>query len=153
MPLILNDVMTSRNHFKEGSRMTRSDEAAQPAKGIWSYRTGFALAVAASFLTIWTTIARDDGNGLGFLMLVMAALVSAFTAGLRPAGMARAMLGTAVMQALLGVAVATAPAVARIPDGSLKALLFSGFFTALWLVSAALFRSASRSDHKGKQHS
>jgi hypothetical protein len=27
-------------------------------------------------------------------------------------------------------------------------LLFSGFFTALWLVSAAFFRAASKSDRK-----
>ena len=130
--------------------MSRSDEECQPANGSWSYRTGVALAVAAAFLTVWTTLVRDDGNGLGFLMLVMAAMVGAFTAALRPAGMARAMLGVAIMQALLGVAIATAPSAASVPDGSLKALLFSGFFAAMWLISAALFRAASKSGHNEK---
>ena len=63
------------------------------------------------------------------------------------AGMARTMLGVAVMQALLGVATATAPVTAAVPDGSLRALLFSGVFAALWLVSAACFRGAARKDH------
>jgi type IV secretory pathway TrbD component len=50
------------------------------------------------------------------------------------------------MQALLGTAMATAPVTANMPGGSLKALLFSGFFTVLWLVSAALFRAAAKGD-------
>jgi hypothetical protein len=58
--------------------------------------------------------------------------------------MARTMLGVATMQALLGIAIATAPSTASMPDGSLKALLYNGFFTALWLISAASFRGASK---------
>jgi hypothetical protein len=58
--------------------------------------------------------------------------------------MARTMLGVAIMQALLGVAIATAPSTASMPDGSFRALLFSGFFTALWLISATFFRVASK---------
>jgi hypothetical protein len=34
------------------------------------------------------------------------------------------------------------------PDGSSRALLFSGFFTALWLISATFFLVASKRDHK-----
>lgn len=130
--------------------MSRSDDGREPAKGRWSYRTGVAVAVAAAVLTIWTTLVRDDGNGLGFLMLVMAAMVGAFAAALRPAGMARAMLGVAIMQALLGVAIATAPPAASAPDGSFRALLFSGFFAAMWLMSASLFRIASKNGHNEK---
>ena len=124
--------------------MSGSDEMTQRASGSWSYRSGVALVVVTSLLTLWTTIVRDDGNGLGFLMLVLAVLVGAFAAWFRPAGMARAMLGVAIMQALLGIAVATAPNVASIPGGSSKVLLFSAFFTALWLVSAALFRTSAK---------
>jgi hypothetical protein len=58
--------------------------------------------------------------------------------------MARTMLGVAIMQALLGVAIATAPVTANSSDGPLKALLFNGFFAALWLMSAAFFRVAYR---------
>jgi hypothetical protein len=34
------------------------------------------------------------------------------------------------------------------PGGAFKAVLFSGFFTALWLISAACFRVASKRGHK-----
>lgn len=109
-----------------------------------AYRAGFALALLTSFLTFWTTIVRDDGNGIGFFLLIMAAAVGAFSAWFRPAGMARTMFGVAIMQALLGVAIATAPSTAATPDGSFTALLHSGLFTALWLLSAAFFRVAAK---------
>src|SRR5882757_2204537 len=105
--------------------MTESDEGR-------TYRAGVAVALLTSFLTVWTTIVRDDGTGIGFFMLVMAAAVGGFAAWFRPAGMARTMLGVAIMQVLLGVAIATAPSTASTPDDSLKALVFSGVFTALW---------------------
>jgi hypothetical protein len=111
-----------------------------------AYRAGVAVAIVASFLTVWTTLVRDDGTGIGYFLLIMAALVGGFAAWFRPAGMARTMLGVAVMQALLGIAVATAPSTASQPDGSLRAVLFSGVFAALWLISAAFFRIASKRD-------
>jgi hypothetical protein len=113
-----------------------------------AYRAGVAVALVTSFLTVWTTIVRDDGTGIGYFLLIMAAVVGGFSAWFRPDGMARTMVGVAVMQALLGVATATAPSTARMPDGSFKALLFSGFFSALWLISATFFRVASKRDRK-----
>jgi hypothetical protein len=121
-------------------------ELAEKASGSRAYRAGVAIALVTSFLTVWTTIVRDDGNGIGFLLLVLTAAVAAFAAWFRPAGMARAMLGVAVMQALLGVAIATAPVTASVPDGSFRALVFSGFFVVLWLISAFCFRAAARGD-------
>lgn len=113
-----------------------------------AYRAGVGVALVASLLIVWTTIVRDDGTGMAWFMLIMAAVTGGFSAWFRPAGMARTMLGVAVMQALLGVATATAPSTASVPDGPLRALLFSGVFAALWLASAALFRVASREDRK-----
>ena len=112
----------------------------------WPYRAGVAVAVVTSFLTVWTTVVRDDGSGMSWFMLILAAVVGGFAAWFRPAGMARTMLGVAVMQALLGVATATEPVTAAVPDGSLRALLFSGVFAVLWLTSAACFRAAARRD-------
>jgi hypothetical protein len=109
-----------------------------------AYRLGVGVAIAASFLTIWTTIVRDDGNGIGPFMLVMAAAVGSVSAGFRSAGMARTMLGIAVMQASLGGLLATAPSIANTPHGALNILLSSGFFIALWLIAAALFRAAAK---------
>jgi hypothetical protein len=99
-------------------------------------------------LTVWTTLVHDDRTGMGYLLLITAAAVGGFAAWFRPAGMARTMLGVAIMQALLGIATATAPSTASMPDGPSRALLFSGVFAALWLSSAALFRVASKQDHK-----
>jgi len=113
-----------------------------------AYRAGVAVALVTAFLTVWTTIVRDDGNGLGFLLLVLAAVVGAFAAWFRPAGMARAMVGVSVMQALVGVAIATAPVTARMPDGPARILLFAGFFAALWLISAMFFRAAAKDDRR-----
>ena len=121
-------------------------EFAERASGSRAYRAGVAIALASSFLTVWTTLVRDDGNGIGFFMLVMAAATGAFAARLQPAGMARTMLGVAIMQALLGAAIATAPSTASTPDGASRTLLFSGFFTALWLVSAICFRAAAKAE-------
>jgi hypothetical protein len=121
--------------------MTGSSER---ASGSRAYRWGIGVAVLASFLTVWTTIVRDDGNGIGFFMLIMAAMVGGAAAWFRPDGMARTMLGVAVMQVLLGVAIATAPVTASTPDGGFRILVFSGVFMALWLVSAAFFRAAAK---------
>lgn len=123
-------------------------ELAERASGNRAYRAGVAVALAASFLTVWTTLVRDDGTGMGFFLVIMAAAVGGFAAWFRAAGLARTMLGVAIMQALLGIAIATAPSTASMPNGSFKAFLYSGFFTALWLISATFFRVASKSDPK-----
>jgi hypothetical protein len=123
---------------------TGATGASPQASGGRAYRAGVAVAALTSFLIVWTTVVRDDGQAMGFFMLVLAAGVGGLAAWFRPAGMARTMLGVAGMQVLLGIANATAPVIAATPDGSFKALLFSGVFAALWLVSAAFFRAAGR---------
>jgi hypothetical protein len=111
-----------------------------------AYRAGVAVAIVTSLLTIWTTIVRDDGNGIGFFMVIMAVVVGGFSAWFRPAGMARTMLGVAVMQTALGALIASAPITANVPGGPSRALLFNGVFAALWLISAAFFLIASKRD-------
>lgn len=118
--------------------MTRS------GRGGWAFGAGLALAATASLLTVWTTIVRDDGSGAGAFMLILAAGVGSFAALFQPAGMARTMVGTAVMQAALGWLTATAPSTASLPGGPTKVLIFSGAFALLWLASAAFFHVAGR---------
>ena len=128
--------------------MTTMTEAnPQRTGGSRAYRAGVGVAVVTSFLTVWTTIVRDDGTGVGWFLVIMAAVVAAFAAWFRPAGMARAMIGVAVMQLLLGIAIATAPITALVPGAVMRALIASGGFAALWLVSAACFRAAAKGDH------
>jgi hypothetical protein len=126
--------------------MTGSSEVAGQASGSGAYRGGIAVAAVTALLTVWTTIVRDDGNGIGFFMVILAVAVGWFAAGFRAAGMARTMAGVAVMQVLLGLLIATAPVTAAVPGGSLKALVSSGALALLWLVSAALFRAAAQRD-------
>lgn len=111
---------------------------------IGTYRAGVAVVVLSSLLTVWTTIVRDDGQGIGFFLLILAVPVGGFAALFEPAGMARTLLGVAAMQVVFGVANATAPIIASQPDGSFKALVFSGFYTALWLAAGAFFRAAAK---------
>ena len=54
------------------------------------------------------------------------------------------MLGVAVMQVLLGVAIATAPITAQVGGAPTRALVFSAVFAGLWLVSAAFFRASAK---------
>lgn len=118
---------------------------------IWpslAYRGGVAAALVTSVLLIWINLAvgivgEDNPINFSFFLLVMASAVGAFAARLRPDGMARAMVGTAVMQGLLALAIATAPSIANEPRGTVGALVLCGFFAAMWLVSAALFYKAS----------
>lgn len=126
--------------------MIQSSDRSGRASVRRAYHMGVAVAFLASFLTVWTTIVRDDGTGIGFFLLIMAAVVGAFSAWFRPAGMARTMLGVAIMQALLGIAIATAPSSARVADRPSTALLFSTFFVAMWLTSAAFFRVAAKTE-------
>jgi hypothetical protein len=107
------------------------------------YRAGLAVAVVTSLLTVWTTVVRDDGNGVGFFMLIMAAVVGGLAAEFRPAGMARTMFGVAIMQLLLGALIATAPVTEAVPGASGRILAFCGGFAVLWLTAAALFRAAA----------
>jgi hypothetical protein len=113
-------------------------EMAARRAGSSAYGLGAALALATCFMLVWTTLVRDDGNGIGFLILVLAAAVSAFAVRLRAEGMARAMLGMAGIQAFLGLMIATAP------RGISGALLATGVFVALWLIAAACFRRSAR---------
>ncbi|MEZ0244522.1 MAG: hypothetical protein ACAH11_14200 [Sphingomonas sp.] len=114
-----------------------------------AYRIGAAVAVVAGLLQIWMNLAvgivgnEDNPANLGFYLVVVTALACSFTAAFRTEGMARAMIATAGVQALLGLFVSTAPSNAAEAMGVLG---LSGGFTALWLIAAACFHRGGRSD-------
>lgn len=124
------------NGASKGAEMATGGSAA--------YRAGVGVAALTSFLIVWTTIVRDNGESAGFFLLVMAPVVGGYAARFRAAGMARTMRGVAVMQLVWTLAVATAPVTALVSDGVFKTWLFGGGFTLLWLVSAAFFRTAAK---------
>ena len=103
------------------------------------YRAGLSVMIATAFVTVWTTIVRDDGNGLGFFGAVFTAVACSFVAKGRSDGMARAMLATAGVQALLAALIATAP----ITQEPVRIAMLCGGFCLGWLGSAELFRRSA----------
>ncbi len=105
------------------------------------YRAAAAIAIAGAFLLVWANLAvgiigaEDNPANLMYAGVLAVALVGAAMARLRPAGMARALAATAVAQALIAGIALTLGYFTLAPDG---------FFVALWLLSAWLFRQAAR---------
>lgn len=125
------------------------DRAALASPSV-AYRGGVTVALAVSFLLLWVNVAvgivgsEDNPVNLSFFMLVLIAAIGAFSADFRPAGMARAMLGTAGVQMLLALIIGTAPSTQHDPAGVVGLAILSAFFATLWLTSAALFRHAAK---------
>ena len=115
-------------------------ELAARRTGDRAYRAAVGVALAAAFLIVWLNLAVGiigaEGNpaNLMFAAVLAVGLIGAVLARFQPAGMARALVATALAQALV--------AVIALVHGSAGGFLLSGFFTALWLVSAWLFRKA-----------
>lgn len=108
-----------------------------------SYRFAAALALGGGFCMTWVNLAvgivGEPGNpaNLMFALVLLLALLGAAIARLRPAGMARAMAATAMLQ---GVVVLCAAWLR-----SLEGVVVSAAFVPLWLLAALLFRHAARS--------
>ncbi len=107
----------------------------------WSYRAGAALGLAAGFLLIWANLAvgyigsEDNPYNMAFFGVVAIALAGALLARFRATGMALAMLAAGIAHAAAGLGGITAdPVTAPI----------TLVFTAMWIASAALFRTAAR---------
>lgn len=105
------------------------------------YVIAFGVAVGTAFLTIWANLAvgivgepAEPINRLYFGVVAVAVIGAALTR-LRPAGMARAMLATAIAQAAGSL-------VGLFADG-VTVFVLTAAFAVLWLVSAALFRRAA----------
>jgi hypothetical protein len=150
-------------HFSERSGGAHDDHALPPHSagasrsrimhGRTAYRVGAALAVLAGLLQAWANLAvgivgdTDNAQNQGFFGVVVAAAALAWAVRFTSAGMARAMVATAGIQAILGLMVATAPITARVePMGPVGVVAVSGFFIALWLIAAALFRRTARGE-------
>ena len=123
-----------------GARMSRN----------WSYRSGVGVAVAATFLLIWVNLAvgflgsEDNPANLIFFGVFAVAIVGAFIARFRPAGMAKAMAATAAAQVAIGVVALAAGLGSAGYDGIYEVVMGSSLFAGLWLASAWFFRRADR---------
>lgn len=106
--------------------------------GSASYRAAVGVAVAGAFFLVWVNLAvgiigsEENPANLLFGGVLVVGLVGAVIARFRSQGMARAMVVTALAQAFV--------AVFALVVGSLEGFVLSGFFVALWLLSAWLFQ-------------
>ena len=114
-----------------------------------SYRFGAAAALLTGFLVTWVNGAvgiignEDNPANLMFFGVIAIAIAGAFVARFRASGMAGAIALAALGQfavPLVAMAIWSPP----IDVDLAKTLLFNSVFAGFWLLSAWLFRQASR---------
>jgi hypothetical protein len=125
-------------------------ELAARASESRAYRAGAGVALAGAFLLVWVNLAvgiighEDNPANLMFGGVLGVAILGTALARLRPAGMARALAATAVAQVSVGAVVLGAGLGADAPSFPGAIVVLTGFFAAVWLFSARLFRKARR---------
>lgn len=115
--------------------------------GDTAYRVGAGVAIAALFLLTWSNaavgITDSEADFYIFFGVPAVAIGGALIARFRPRGMAIAMVVAALAQSLIAV-IALATGVIPAYNSAFEILGITGFFVALFLGSAVLFRSAAR---------
>jgi hypothetical protein len=113
-----------------------------------AYRAAVGVALAAAFILVWANAAvgiigsEENPANLMYFGVLAVGIAGAVIARFRPAGMARALVATAVAQVLVGV-IALVAGLGRPGSGAGEILALTGFFAALWVLSAWLFRKAA----------
>jgi hypothetical protein len=114
-----------------------------------AYRAAVGVALAAAFILIWVNGAvgvigsEDNDANLMYGGVLAIGVIGALVARFKPHGMARALCATALAQALVAV-IALIAGLGSPWSGPGEILFLNGFFVALWLTSAWLFRKAAR---------
>lgn len=115
-----------------------------------AYRAAVGVALAAAFILVWLVGAvgvigePGDRADLMYGGVLAVGIVGAVIARFRPHGMARALLATALTQALVAV-IALIAGKHQAPISSVfEILCLNGFFVAIFMGSAWLFRHAAR---------
>ena len=112
-----------------------------------AYRSAVGVALAAGFLLVWGNAAMgitDSDADLMFLLWVPAVgIIGAIIARFQPRGMARAMFATALTVALVAV-IALIAGIVPAYNSAFEVLGITGFYVALFVGSALLFRYAAR---------
>jgi hypothetical protein len=126
-------------------------ELAVRASGNRAYRAAAAVALGTSFLLVWINLAvgiignDDNPANLMFFAVIAVAFIGAIVARFDAAGMARAMMIAAAIQALIGAGVMIKGLGFMEPPGPLGLFVLIECFAGLWLLSAWLFRKAAQS--------
>jgi hypothetical protein len=109
------------------------------------YRAAAGIAIAAALLLTWgnAAVGITDSTADGMYLGVPAiGIIGAVIARLRPRGMARTMFAAAIAQVLIAV-IALAAGMVADHNSTLEIAGITGFFVALWIGSALLFRQAA----------
>jgi hypothetical protein len=115
-----------------------------------AYRAGVGVALLAGLLIVWATGAvgiigaETHPANLMYGGVLAVAIIGVFVAGFRPLGMARTMFAAALVHVLVGVTALIAGWGATDASWPWDIIGSTGVFTALWLMSAWLFRKAAR---------
>ncbi|RPH58735.1 MAG: hypothetical protein EHM89_11875 [Acidobacteria bacterium] len=112
-----------------------------------AYRFAAGLALAAAFLIVWLNVAAgligiedDDPANLLYVGVLAIGFIGAIIARFQPRGLARAMLATALAQALVGAIALKYPNTAS----PVQIVLLHTLFVALFACAGLLFRYAAR---------
>jgi hypothetical protein len=115
-----------------------------------AYRAAVGLAIAAAFILVWLVgavgVIGEDGDRADLMYggVLAVGIIGAIIARFQPQGMARALLAMALAQALVAV-IALIAGKHQAPISSVFEILgLNGFFVALFIGSAWLFRHAAR---------
>lgn len=126
-----------------------SFELAARASSSAAYRAAVGVALAAALILIWGNLAlgvigsEDNAANLMYAGVLAVGIIGALLARGRPQAMARALLATALAQALVAV-IALQAGPAPPAGGAREVVLINAFFIALFVGSAWLFRKAAR---------
>ena len=114
-----------------------------------AYRFAVGVALAAAIVLVWLSlgvgiIGKDgDPANLMYFGVLAVGIIGVIISRLRPHGMARALIATALAQALVA-GIAVIGGLGRPYSGPAELLALNGFFIALFVGSAWLFRRAAR---------
>lgn len=117
-------------------------ELALRTSGSLAFRAAVAVAVATGFLIVWACgavgIIGDEDNpaNLMFGCVLLVAAAGGYVGRFQPAGLSRAMIATAFVQAVVAI-------VAQLM-GSFEGSVAAAVFTGAWLLSAWLFGKAAK---------
>ncbi|WNG42472.1 hypothetical protein F0U61_44420 [Archangium violaceum] len=121
-------------------------ELAARMTGNKTYRAAVGVALAAAFILVWMNLAvgligsEENPANLMYGGVLVVGILGAIIARFRPHGMALSLVGTALAQVLVVVIALIVGLAYNLGD----TLMLTGFFVALWLTSARLFRKAAR---------
>ena len=114
------------------------------------YRSAVGLTLAAAFILFWVNGAvgiignEENPVNLMYVGVLAIGIIGSIVARFQPHGMARALFATALAQALVAVIALIAGKHQTSVSSVSEILILNGFFVALFLGSARLFRNAAR---------